>query len=344
VYAVVTVAISLGGDGEGPFDQLEATRLMPFQRLIVLYLAGVGVHALVVSALPRPKHRMPAGLIQLGLASAIVVGFVFAPFGGLPKENQGLFPVPTTAAPSMVSLRDAVATADEIAPEGTALYVVGSALSWHLQLWAPLWTERPLRYNDWLWSWQADHAAPDYSSLDGNAFSTMTVFQTFDAPFLDQEGIGAVVVTGQTATAAADASSSLSLAADGLYRVYEVVEPSPLVTLDSGQIDDIAVERERVSASGASPGGLATIRVNWFPRWRATVNGDEVPIQRTADGYMAVAVPPGIVDVRLSYTVTALDWLARTASGLGIVAIIALLVTQARSSRPVTPRVRWRRR
>jgi hypothetical protein len=341
MYAAMTVGMSTGIASEGPFDQLEPTRLMPLQRLIVLYLAAVGVHATVGWAMPAGKEGRLQSAVQLSAAAAVVLAFVIAPFGTVAREDRGMFPVPTTATASMTSLRRAVMMADRVAPPGSALYVVGSALSWHQQLWSPLWTERPLRYNDWLWSWEETHVAPGYVEADGNAFSSTTVSRTFNADFLQQEGLGAVIVTGERETAIANDSAALRRVLSGTYSVYEVVEPSAIVTFDSGQITEIEVEPERVEAVGASEGGLARIRINWFPRWQATVNGDTVPVQRTADGYMAVEIPSGTVSVKLTYAVTPVDLAARIA---GLVGIVSLLALATRLVPRVTSMARWEHR
>ncbi|CAN0442581.1 unnamed protein product, partial [Phaeothamnion confervicola] len=66
------------------------------------------------------------------------------------------------------------------------------------------------------------------------------------------------------------------------------------------------------------------IRQNWFPRWKATVNGESVPVARAGDGTMIVTAPSGRVDLTLVYVVTAWDWVARIAAGIGVLMTIGL--------------------
>ena len=74
-----------------------------------------------------------------------------------------------SARPEQADLQVAIRAADEAAAPGTALLVLGSALSWHQQLWAPLWTERPLYYDNWLWYWHPDHAGTPGYAFPGRA-------------------------------------------------------------------------------------------------------------------------------------------------------------------------------
>lgn len=344
VYAGITIVLTILGDIGGPLQQLELTRLMPFQRLLLLYLAATGIQGVLRWIVSGFRASLIPRVGELIIAIGVFAVFVVVPFGGLAPEERGLFEVPTTASTSMPALQSAVELADEIALPGSTLYIVGSALSWHQQLWAPLWTERQLRYNDWLWSWQSDHSAPGYTIEDGNAYLPATVQRTFDQAFLVQEGIGAVIVTGSGAIAWADASPALRLANEGLYRVYEVVNPPAIMSHDNGTVDQIDVEDGRLNATARSNGGQARIRVNWFPRWEATVNGRSVPIDRTADGYMAIETPPGEVHVSLVYGLTWWDWLARIMSATGLVLLLGIFLAPAAALRPIIPRAQSARR
>jgi hypothetical protein len=73
---------------------------------------------------------------------------------------------------------------------------------------------------------------------------------------------------------------------------------------------------------GEANGGEIIVRRNWFPRWKATLNGEEVAITQTADGYMSIAGPAsGDVSLVIEYRVDWLDWLARACTALGIAAL-----------------------
>src|SRR5581483_3286937 len=66
------------------------------------------------------------------------------------------------------------------------------------------------------------------------------------------------------------------------------------------------------------------IRRNWFPRWRAAVNGRPASIIETDDGYMRVPVPHGRVHLELIYALEPLDSLARLLMAIGVVAAAGL--------------------
>ena len=91
-------------------------------------------------------------------------------------------------------------------------------------------------------------------------------------------------------------------------------------------------------AKSASDGGAVVVRQNWFPRWEATINGEPVPVERRADGYMELQAPAGRIELRLTYGLTAVDWLARLAAAAGIaVLVIAIWIGWSRPGHdPVT--------
>ena len=330
LYIAATVILNAARDSSA-LDQLEATRLMPFQRLLLLYLAAFGTVAMAGAALGwLARGRRRAGEIGraaavIAIAVAIVGGVLGEPFA-VQSFGGDEAVLATTVDPTMVSLERAVRLADATAPPGTALYVVGSSLSWHQQLWAPGWTERPVRYDDWLWFWHPSQTAPGYDVARGNAYSQTTMPLTMTAEELTRQGIGAVVVTRQLSLTTADRSEALVLVADGAYRVYRVVNPVPVVSVGGGTVTAVTVERERIVARANGPGGTARVAVNWFPRWQATVNDASVPVTRTTDGLMEIPLPPGEADVVLSYGVTGWDWVARVLSLLGITVTGTMLV------------------
>jgi uncharacterized membrane protein YfhO len=79
------------------------------------------------------------------------------------------------------------------------------------------------------------------------------------------------------------------------------------------------------------------VRHNWFPRWEATVNGARAAVTQTADGYMTVEAPEGLIRLDLRYRVDWVDWMARGASAAGLGALLWMLV-------PVRPNRGWGRR
>ncbi len=354
--------------------QLEATRLMPFQRVLTLYLAASALGAVgtwlaswlpagneehgippVASSEPVPAHRDVAvargnaddvpwvstrrawlpTLLLLATAAATLATYVAppgatAPVPAVDVPRRGLYPVTTTAAPEFLDLRQAIAAADAAAPSGTALLVLGSALSWHEPLWAPLWTARPLFYDDWLWSWHPDHAGPPGSAL-GGANNYPAPELALDPSYLERHGIGAVAVTGAAASsaraaAAAAQSPDLRRVRDGLYDVYVVRRTTTVVAFAGENTVTVSFGGQHLVAAGTSGGGEAQIGQNWYPRWRATVNGRPAFVARAADGTMRVPIPAGEVRLDLSYVVDAWDWTARTLALVGLLGLVALAV------------------
>jgi hypothetical protein len=312
LYVGATVVLSAGRD-EGFFQQLEATRLMPFQRLLMVYLAAV---ALVAGARALCRRRQAvADVLAATAAVGLLVAYVY-PVGPIHAEREGLVPVLSAASASQADFLDAVEVADAVAPSGQALLFLGTAPSlaglyqWHQPLWAPLETDRPLFYNDWLWYWQTRHAGP-YDYHQGHHYPQDRMVETLERDYLDRHGIGAVVVTGQGLQEAAATVPYLERVRDGLYEVYRVADPAPIVSFPGGTTTTVEIGNERIIATGESQGGEAKIGRNWYPRWRATVNGEDVPVTRTVDGYMAVPVPVGPTTIELTYAVDGWDWLAR---------------------------------
>jgi hypothetical protein len=311
-----------------------------------VFLAAVAVNDVVGwvgRLLPRARELVTdAALVAVSVA--LPVFYVLSPPAWIPVGDRGLVEVPTAAAPGIADLREAVRAADEKAAPGTALLVLGSTLSWHANLWAPLWSDRPFFYDDWLWYWQTRHVGP-YDPLTEHAYRPAEMDEVLSRGYLDEHGIGAVIVTRTArtdlaATAAASASD-LELVRTGVYSVYVVRTPTSIVTLGGANADSESISDQKVKAVGTSAGGTAEIRRNWFPRWRAWVNGESVPVTETADGYMSVPVPSGRVEIELKYAVDRWDWLARAmcVAGLGLVVFLA-----APQLRAVRPRVRWERR
>ena len=336
LYAATTLLFATQPEAANLVPQLEATRLMPFQRLLTIFLAATALRRGLAWAAARiGKGGTPlADVAQVLAVALLLVGFV-APAGGAapeparpPTPARGLYPVVDTVAPAHADLRAAVEAADAAAAPGTALLVLGTGLSWHQQLWAPLWTERPLFYDDWLWYWQPLHAGtPGYDFANGHSYPDEA--RALQPTYLASHGIGAVAVTGD-AQAAAGAAPALRPVRSGVYDVYAVREPTSIVTF--GGVNAVSIESggHRITANGGGDGGEALIRRNWYPRWRATVDGEGVPVTRTRDGYMSVPVPDGAVRIELRYAVDGVDWLARAGSVLGASAVAVLLVADGR--------------
>lgn len=336
LYSAMSMVLSFTVDASGLLSNLETPRLMPFQRLLAIYLAGVAFHlfALWVAGVVRVRAMPIINLAVVGAITAMVVlpmGSLApaSPPGEIPAAARSLYPIPTTASPEQLAFADAMQAADRTSTPGTAILILGSSLSWHQQLWAPFWTDRMLFYDDWLWNWHTRHVAPGYDYRTGNAYAPAMLASTLTRAYLDRHGIGAVVVASSDRAAGvklqAAQSPLLVPIRSGNYDVYAVREPKTIVTFGTANVITTTLSNERVVATGTSTGGEALIRRNWFPRWQATVNNRPVSLTQTPDGYIRVALPPGEVRLELIYGVDVIDWLARLSSVLGGIAALALL-------------------
>jgi uncharacterized membrane protein YfhO len=86
----------------------------------------------------------------------------------------------------------------------------------------------------------------------------------------------------------------------------------------------LSVEDGRITATFDTANGDIQVRRNWFPRWQAWADGEQIDIERTENGYMHLNVPEGTQEVELIYVVTWLDWLGRAAAITGAVAVVAI--------------------
>ncbi len=349
LYVASTLALSFGPGGGGVFEQLETTRLMPFQRLLSLYLAAVALHVVVDrigSVIPRADGV--GEVIQLAVAGLLLLLPMgkFAP-GSPPSEvraaDRSLYAIETTGQAATADFTAAIRAADDLAPPGTAILVLGTTISWHQQLWAPTMARegRPFFYDDWLWDWQTRHVGP-FDYRQGHAYPPSRVGEALRTDYLERHGVGAVVVTEPANKRFAAAATNVRLVQRGLFDVYAVESPTPMVTFTGGSTSRVMVEDHRVEAEGTSTGGTAKVRRTWYPRWKATVNGRQVPVTQAEDGYMEVPVPTGAARLDLVYVVDGLDWLARILSVSGF-AGAALLLARSGCSVPSSRDRRWLR-
>lgn len=326
----VAATLILGGLGEdgGLVPQLEATRLMPFQRLLLIYLAATAVLTAVrqFQRWTQTPGQVSWGLIVITAVLAVV--FVGRPPQFLAADQRSMFPVETTASAEYADLQIAVREADDLAAPGTAIFVAGSEMGWHQPMWAPLVTDRPLRYNDWLWLWQTWHRAPELQ-YDGQAIDPDSIPQALDEDYLRQQAIGAVIALTPQIEALADGSDRLRRVAGPGYAVYLVRDAVAVVSVEGGTATGITSTRQRISAALSGPGGVVTVSETWFPRWEAAVDGDAVPVGRDELGRMTLIAPPGDVAMELTYAVETVDVTGRLAAVIGSILGLAALVRPA---------------
>jgi hypothetical protein len=338
IYMGITaIAVAAGG---GLVEQLELTRLMPFQRMLMFYLAALAVYEVIEAVQRLVRVRSPqATSVMLALTALVLIWVVvIRPASWVPVEQRGLRAVPSSAQPAMADLEAAVHIADDSAPPGTAILILGSALSWHQQLYAPGWSDRRFFYDDWLWYWQQDHVGP-YNPETEHAYPVDTA--TLTEAYLTTHGIGAVVVTDavrQENRSIAAQSPLLTLVSRGeTYDVFTVNTPVPIVTAGAAPADSMSITDRSIRASGTSDGAPIIVRHNWFPRWHATLNGEAAVVEKLDNGYMAIAAPPGPYELELRYVVTWTDWFARALFVIGAIAAVALLTGIRRPKRDAAP-------
>ena len=332
LYVALTATLVTFPTAANLVPQLETTRLMPLLRFLTIYLAAVAFWFMLSWVVSRaaPLRRWLAPVLGTGLAAVILL-FLTRPLGGLPPDPASpvippvsLYSVAMSAGPEQADLEAAIRAADEAATPGTALLVLGSAVSWHQQLWAPLWTERPLFYDNWLWYWHPYHAGtPGYNFLAGHHYPDPE--RTLDRDYLSRHGIGGVVVTGATRQAAA-VSPLLRPLRKGVYDAYAVIDPVTTVTFGGHNAASLAFGNRRVEAVSTSSGAPVVARVNWYPRWEATVDNKRVEADRLSDGYMGMAPAAPVSSAELVYAVQPLDWVARGLFLIGVVGLCWLVV------------------
>ena len=328
-YAVLTVGLSFIPALATAAAQLETTRLMPLQRLLTLYLAAAGAWWLLSAVTRRWAWLGEAGMALVAIA--VVAALTRPPEDAIdPASPQvpavGLYPVTMSAQPVQESLRQAVVRADIAAEPGTALLVLGSGLSWHQALWAPLWTARPLYYDNWLWYWHPDQVGtPAYRPEQGNHYPDPE--QTLTPGYLAAHGIGGVVVTGQAALSAARSPLLEPLGGDA-YQAYVVRDPRTTITFSGSNATASTFANQAMSAESAVASSAPQVRANWFPRWVAAGNQGAMNVGRANDGSVTLAVTSPTTSVALTYEVQLLDWIARglVATGLLLVMIYPLRV------------------
>jgi hypothetical protein len=336
LYVTLTATLVLVPAAADLAPQLETTRLMPVQRLLTLYLAAVAIWIILSWGIARiaPSHRRLAPLLATGIAVTILLVQTRS-LGGPSRDPASpavppvsLYAVAMSARPEQADLERAIRAADAAAAPGTALLVLGSALSWHQQLWAPLWTERSLFYDNWLWYWHPHHlGTPGYTSLAGHHYPDPE--RTLARDYLARHGIGAVVVTGPAREVAAR-SPLLRPLRDGIYDLYSVIDPVTTVTFGDRNAASLEFGNRRIVALSESSGAPVTARVNWHPRWQATVDAGRAEIDRLNDGYIGIAPGEPVSQAELVYAVRPLDWAARVLSLIGLIGTVWLLARLGR--------------
>ena len=335
-YVLFTMAVATSGWVPPLVEQLEAPRLMPFQRHLMIYFGalalGAGLQA-VSRRVPiwKPTHAPSVTLLVVAVAALVI--FV-RPASFVPENFHGLTPVDTTGDDDFALFMEAIEQAESERVDGTSIFVVGNREDrpywWHQQLWAPVASPGPFHYDDWLWYWHRDHPGPyDYR----NGYSFPNPGDALAAGYLWNNGISVVVVTdmsvpsGPPPRVAARTSPALEFNTTiGQWDIYRVVEPTAIVTNGGSVPEEAEVDNGHITARFDDGNGTVVVRQNWFPRWEAFANGEKADITRRDDGYMEIDVPPGPVTIEIIYGVTFLDWVGRAATVVGAAGIIVFAI------------------
>jgi hypothetical protein len=327
-YVAVTLVFSFALPAS--ISQLETTRLMPVQRLLTIYLAAVGLHVLA-SAVFAPRHVSPrAPIVTEAVVVAALLTIYLGPQRLMPFWSRGLFPVHRTATPAFGFLQQVLKLADRAAAPGTAILVAGTPDDDRPQLFAPVVSDRLFFYDDWMWYWHTRHRGP-YDPTRASRYDLARANEIFERGYLERNAIGAVVAA-PSFQLAADASPALRREFGGTYGLYVVRDPVPIVTFDGEAPDAMTIDNDRIVATGRARGGAALVRRNWFPRWRADVNGRPTPLAETDDGYMSIAVPAGSVRLELRYVLDRVDVAGRLLMAVGVAALFFALTKRSTSS------------
>lgn len=325
IYTLFTMWVATTSNPPPLVEQLEAPRLMPFQRQLMIVLAAIGV----VYVVQRLTQRLPFVWREL-IITVLVLG---VSIGGIrtavsldreiPVNEIAMYEVETVGDQRFADLEDAIRAANDARPDGSTVFVIGNQQKWwHEQLWAPGIVYGTYQYDDWLWYWHADQSGP-YDATQG--YYVPNPSDAFTSEYFQRHGIGVVMVSDMWVPsgtpprqAAAESDLLRYVGGFGSWDVYTVIEPGYVVSRGDNAPASVSVTNQRIEATWDEGRGEVVIRQNWFPRWQAEVNGERVPIERTEDGYMRITVPDGPATLSLTYAVTGLDWIARAASVMGL--------------------------
>ncbi|HYI24073.1 MAG TPA: hypothetical protein VD767_01570 [Thermomicrobiales bacterium] len=329
-YSGLTVALSRGGMDDSLIRQLETPRLMPFQRFLMIYLAAAAIGWVIQNVLGRVvRVRWQEPIVAIVLVGIVAVTVTSYPgtFGPLPETDlTAPRDAHTTGLPELAQFTSAIEAANTLRQDGTSILVIGDQESWwHEQLWAPSVEDGPYYYDDWMWYWHPDRPGP-YNYDQGHFFPSPA--QILTSEWLAANGVSMVVVTNMGTVnpdprdAAADSPLLEYQQTFGYWDVFRVRDIVPLVTNDGILPVSSAIGRSSISATFESASGDVQVRTNWFPRWAAYADGEEVPVTRTDQGTMTVLVPDGTREVVLEYEVTRIDWLGRILALIGVAAVV----------------------
>jgi hypothetical protein len=323
----------------GVFSQLEGPRLMPMLRTPTIFLAAFGLHELSARLLRGlwVSRSWQPGVLAVG----VVVVTIVSPVSVLSEDERGLPPIETTDQPAFAGIARSAAVFDAVAAPGDRPLVIGSPLSIHASFWISARTGRNAWHVDWVWYWREVAGANRTQLADWSS--------GLSPAFLQRHGLTLVMIDAgfDEMIELAETIPYLTLLDEGEgrgYAIYRVEPPAGptngWVSFEGGEVLEVSAERESITARvRAATATTAMVHVNDFPGWTARVNGEAVPIERNADGYMLVDVPAGDATIVLTYETQPVVWLGRGLVVIGLVLLAGMFLPQR-----VTERVLRRQR
>jgi hypothetical protein len=234
----------------------------------------------------------------------------------------------TTDQPSFTAIARSAATYEQVATPLDRPLIIGSPLSDHASFWIPAVTGSNAFHSAWIWYWRT----PDYADQTRVA----DIESALALDFLHRHALTMVLV-------ATNDTEDLNLArsmphlepidADetGGYAIFRVQDAGPSVrgpvTISDGEVTSLNLSRERLIAGiHANEPTEVRIAINDYPAWQATIDGREVPIRRSDDGYMLVSVPAGETELDLTYSIEPVVWVGRVLTLLGAALLAGILI------------------
>jgi uncharacterized membrane protein YfhO len=96
------------------------------------------------------------------------------------------------------------------------------------------------------------------------------------------------------------------------------------------EVSSKASDRVDARVTGSS-GGWLVFHDQWYPGWKATVNGADAPVVRVDHVFRAVAIPPGNSVVRTKYEPTSIRAGASITFGACVMMAVILLFFRERT-------------
>jgi len=123
---------------------------------------------------------------------------------------------------------------------------------------------------------------------------------------------------------------------DSYYRVYEYLRAVPPYGWEdgrSGAVEPVAWKPERREfLTVSAEGGRFVLWEQFFPGWRASVDGRAVPIERWDTTFQAIAVPPGKHRIRFLFRPASVE-IGAAISGCALAGLLAAIAADYRARR-----------